>query len=93
MDLPEGATQVEEKKDNKLSYDELYKIAQSLNTSNAELQRRLNDLALSNFFTRLEFLFKVVKFSDKFPQDFVKMCIDEVVASMTIRDDDNKENQ
>lgn len=94
MDLPEGTQTVQEEK---IPYDKLYAIAESLNASNAELQRRLNEASLGNFFTRLEFLFKVVKFSEKFPIDFVKTCIDEIVDNMTMvppeKEGDNKENE
>lgn len=76
-----------------LSYDDLMKIATSLKASNLELQNRLNDMALGNFFTRLEFLFKVVKFSDKFPEDFVKKCIDEITANMSITDTSEEEKK
>lgn len=91
MELPVQEDQNTEQ-ESKLSYDDLMKIATGLKASNIELQRRLNDMALSNFFTRLEFLFKVVKFSDKFPDDFVKKCIDEITANMIIEEGENKGN-
>lgn len=94
MDLPEGTQTVQEEK---IPYDKLYAIAESLKATNAELYRRLNDVSLGNFFTRLEFLFKVVKFSEKFPESFVKTCIDEIVDNMTMvppeKEGDNKENE
>lgn len=88
MELPDGSAPVETQ-EQKIPYDKLYQIAQGLNQTNQELQLRLNEVSLGNFFTRLEFLFKVVKFADKFPEDFVKSIIDEIVESMTI---DKKES-
>lgn len=88
MDLPEATQTVQE---DKIPYDKLYAIAESLKATNTELYRRLNDASLGNFFTRLEFLFKVVKHSEKFPEDFVKKCVDEIVSSMTI--EENKEQE
>ena len=83
MELPDGSAPVETQEE-KIPYDKLYQIATSLNDTNKQLQLRLNELSLGNFFTRLEFLFKVVKFADKFPEDFVKTTVDEIVESMTI---------
>lgn len=89
VEMPEEVKNVEVEK--KLPYDELLKIANSLNRTNAELQNRLNDAMLGNFFTRLEFLFKVLKYADKFTDDFVKKCIDEIQESMTIPEEKEKE--
>jgi len=83
VELPDGSAPVETQEE-KISYEQLYQIATSLNKTNQELQMRLNEVSLGNFFTRLEFLFKVVKFADKFPDDFVKSTVDEIVESMTI---------
>lgn len=83
MELPDGSAPVETQEE-KIPYDKLYQIATGLNKTNQELQMRLNEVSLGNFFTRLEFLFKVVKFADKFPDDFVKSTVDEIVESMTI---------
>ena len=90
MELPENATTANTEKESQLSYDDLMKIANGLKASNIELQRRLNDMALSNFFTRLEFLFKVVKFADKFPESFVKKFVDEITENMTIGEEEEK---
>jgi hypothetical protein len=90
VEMPEEVKNVEAT-EKKLPYDELLKIANSLNRTNAELQNRLNDAMLGNFFTRLEFLFKVLKYADKFTDDFVKKCIDEIQESMTIPEEKEKE--
>ena len=78
-------------KEQHLSYEDLSKIANHLSSLNDELQRRLNNAMLGNFFTRLDFLFKVVKYSDKFPESFVKLCIDEICENMTIKEEEDKE--
>lgn len=90
VEMPEEDKKVEAV-EKKLPYDELLKIANGLNRTNAELQNRLNDAMLGNFFTRLEFLFKVLKYADKFTDDFVKKCIDEIQENMTIPEEKEKE--
>ena len=90
VEMPEEVKNVEAV-EKKLPYEELLKIANGLNRTNAELQNRLNDAMLGNFFTRLEFLFKVLKYADKFTDDFVKKCIDEIQESMTIPEEKDKE--
>jgi len=90
VEMPEEVKNVDEV-EKKLPYDELLKIANGLNRTNAELQNRLNDAMLGNFFTRLEFLFKVLKYADKFTDDFVEKCIDEIQESMTIPEEKEKE--
>lgn len=91
VELPDAAVEVEEPKDKKIPYDDLMNIANNLSATNSELKRRLNDAMLGNFFTRLDFLFKVVKEKESFPEDFVKYCIDEIVESMKIEEEKTKE--
>jgi hypothetical protein len=90
VEMPEGAVKAEDQ-NNGLSYDDLMQVANRLNAINKELQERLNNAMLGNFFTRLDFLFKVVKYSDKFPESFVKTCIDEICENMTIKEEEDKE--
>ena len=90
VEMPEDGKNVETA-EKKLPYDKLLEIANGLNRTNAELQNRLNDVMLGNFFTRLDFLFKVIQYADKFTDDFVKECIEEIQESMTIKEEKEKE--
>lgn len=91
VELPEAATEVEQPTEKKIPYDDLMNIANNLSATNSELKRRLNDAMLGNFFTRLDFLFKVVKYKESFPDDFTKYCIDEIVESMKIQEENTRE--
>lgn len=91
VEMPEATTAPEEKKDNLIPYDELMQIANRLSATNAELQKRLNDAMLGNFFTRLDFLFRVIQNKDSFTDDFIKKCVDEIQESMTLEEEKDKE--
>ena len=61
----------------KLSYEELesnfYQMAEKLNTVYKERQILINQLnSTNNTVTRLNFLFKVIEFGNKFNQEFVE---------------------
>ena len=58
-----------------------------------ELQNHLTKMNLDNMFTRLEFLFRAVSFSDDFPTDFIQDCKDEIVELMTIKPKNNDKNE
>lgn len=73
----------------KFTYDELNNIATQLSKQNEQLYNQLQQANLANSFTRLEFLFQVVKYSDKFPSDFVNNAVNEIVNMMTISDNPN----
>ena len=73
-----------------MTYEELLKAAQDLNTQNSYLKQQAQQMVqkiqeLSDFamFKRLDYLFKVVELRDKFPAEFVQSCADEIVAIMT----------
>ena len=74
----------------KMTYEQLLKVAQDLNTQNNYLKQQAGTMQqkiaeLSNFamFKRLDYLFEVVKNDSKFPKEFVDACINEIVETMT----------
>lgn len=83
----------------KLSYSELENTAQQLSAQNHRLQTAIQELNYNNFFTRLNFLFKVVDNLDKFSKDFAEKCIKEIEDLMSlpektvVEEDDNKESK
>lgn len=74
----------------KMTYEQLLKVAQDLSTQNNYLKQQAQAMQqkiaeLSNFamFKRLDYCFEVVKNADKFPEDFVKACTNEIMETMT----------
>ena len=81
----------------KLSYEELesnfYQMAEKLNTVYKERQILINQLnSTNNTVTRLNFLFKVIEFANKFNQEFVENCVNEIEEILTISQADNDTN-
>ena len=75
----------------KLPYNKLNEVCMQLHQQNQYyenqikgLQRELNGVA--NMFTRLDYLFRVVEFADKFRDpDFINSCLDEIKELMTLK--------
>ena len=63
--------------ENKLSYEELENVANNL-------YARLQQAEMSNMFKRLDYLFKVVKYSGTFTPAFVESCVAEIEEVLTI---------
>lgn len=74
----------EVKQENKLSYEELENVANTLYV-------KLQQADMANMFKRLDYLFKVVENVDNFPQEFTKHCVEEIVNIMTISTEETKE--
>lgn len=77
----------------KLSYEELENVCHQLSEQSQTLYRKLQEANLSNMFKRLDYLFAVIENKTAFPEDFVKKCIDEVVASMTLPEGPQEEEK
>lgn len=89
-----GPVDQEEKK---LSYEELEQAAQNLSAQYQNLVNKFKELAekhqelvQNNFFVRLEWLYRVIH-SDKFPESFIKKCVDEFVSMMTPAEENTKD--
>lgn len=81
----------------KLSYKELesnfYQMAEKLNAVYKERQILINQLnSTNNTVTRLNFLFKVIEFGNKFNQEFVKNCVNEIEEILTISQENSEAN-
>ena len=70
--------------ENKLSYEELENVANNL-------YARLQQAEMSNMFKRLDYLFKVVKYSGAFTPAFVESCVAEIEGVLTIPAEETKE--
>ena len=82
---------MEEKKETKkLSYEELENVCHQLSEQSQTLYRKLQEANMTNMFKRLDYLFAVVENKGAFPEDFTKKCIDEIVTSMTLPEEEEK---
>lgn len=85
----------EEKKEQKLTYDQLNQACNQLFQQNQYLNKQLKELNTYNMFKRLDYLFKVVEFSSTFKDaEFVNYCTDEIKDALVIpenTEEDNKE--
>ena len=76
-----------EVKKEKLSYEELENVCHQLSEQSRSLYEKLQESNMNNLFKRLDYLFAVIENSEKFPEDFTKRCIDEIVTAMTIKNE------
>lgn len=75
----------------KYSYEELENICHQLSEQARNLYIQLQEANLSNMYTRLNFLFKVLENQISFEPQFVENCSNEIVSLMAINEPDNKE--
>ena len=61
-----------------LTYEQLNAVATQLSQQNAQLRKQIEEMNYVNLFKRLDYLFKVVEFADKFSAPFVDTCIAEI---------------
>ena len=74
-----------------VSYEELNNIAHQLAQQNEQYKAKFEKLVeaynraqMTNVFTRLDFLFKVLKEKESFTESFVKMCALEIENTITL---------
>lgn len=79
---------MEEKVNEKISYEELEKRFYQVVDQNKQLYKQLQESYVANLFKRLDYLFKVVENSLSFSTEFVSKCVNEIEGMMTV---DNKE--
>lgn len=70
----------------KLTYEQLNDACNQLWQQNKQLVVRNRELEQYALNKRMDYLFKVLEFSDKFPSDFIIDCASEIEAAMTITD-------
>jgi len=84
MEKKEVEKKAEQPKKEKLTYEQLENVCHQLSEQSRTLYQRLQEADMTNLFKRLDYLFAVVENLEKFPVDFGKKCIEEIVASMTV---------
>lgn len=84
----------EEKKEQKLTYDQLNQACNQLFQQNQYLNKQLKELNTYNMFKRLDYLFKVVEFAPTFKDaEFVNYCTDEIKDALVIPENTEKNNK
>lgn len=82
-----------EVKTNKYSYEELENICHQLSEQARTLYTQLQEANLSNIYTRLSFLFKVMENAAMFDDDFTDKCSNEIVRLMAVEEDDSEKTE
>lgn len=67
----------------KLSYEQLENVAAELQNRCAKLYTELQNTNMYNVFKRLDYLFKVIENNSRFPVEFARQCVDEIITLMT----------
>lgn len=68
----------------KPTYEQLETAAYELTEECKRLYTEYQKLSIANAFKRLDYLFKVLKYSDAFSKEFVQNCTKEIVSMMTV---------
>ena len=91
---------MEEVDNNKLSYEELTKVANGLKEQNnflmkqcQQMEGKLRELVEVINFKRLDYLFKVVELGYEFDTKFVSQCISELEESLTIKEQSEEKEE
>ena len=80
-----------EASEQKVSYEKLTEIASQLHTQNQQLVMRIRELEYTLNQVRVDYLFYVVTLSDKFPENFVNMCVEDIVKVLSPADRDKED--
>lgn len=84
---------VKNERPEKMSYEQLENVAHQLSEQNRQLYMKLQSANMTNLFKRLDYLFKVIENSDKFNKEFVNKCLTEIESSMTLPEEEGKEEE
>lgn len=74
-----------------LTYEQLNAVATQLSQQNMQLRKQIEEMNYVNLFKRLDYLFKVVEFADKFSAPFVSTCIAEINALLSTSEEETTE--
>ena len=65
-----------------MTKNKLKEVAGQLYYQNQQLMNRIKNMDMTNIFRRLDYLFKVMDHSEKYPKEFVGMVINEICTGM-----------
>lgn len=74
-----------------LTYEQLNAVATQLSQQNMQLRKQIEEMNYVNLFKRLDYLFKVVEFADKFSTPFVNACIAEINTLLSASEEETIE--
>lgn len=74
-----------------LTYEQLNAVATQLSQQNMQLRKQIEEMNYVNLFKRLDYLFKVVEFADKFSAPFVSTCIAEINTLLSASEEETTE--
>lgn len=77
----------------KMSYEELENIAHQLSDQSKKLATDLHTANMNNMFKRLDYLFRVVELGEKFDEEFVNDCKDEIKGMIVLPEEGSEEEQ
>lgn len=78
----------------KLSYEQLNDACAQLFQQNQSLRSQLQQANMTNMFKRLDYLFLVLKYADKFNDSaFISSCVDEIKEAMTVPAEEDKKEE
>jgi hypothetical protein len=81
------------KQSKKPSYEELEGFCNKLSEQAMMLNKKLQESNLFNFYKKLDYLFKVVEFSEKFNTEFVVSCINEIEELIGVPEEETPEDK
>lgn len=80
----------ENKKEEKMSYDELKNIAGQLQQQNTFMREQLMKAKSEELYKRIDYLFKVIENKDMFNNEFVTVVVNEITDILTIPEQEEK---
>lgn len=81
------------KEEKKLTYEQLNDACNQLWQQNKQLATRTRELEQFAMNKRLDYLFKVLEYSNKFNSDFIVNCVNEIEEAMTITNQEEKKEE
>ena len=79
----------QDKKQQKLSYEQLNEVCMQLYQQNQKLTQQLQQANMTNMFARLDYLFKVLNYESVIKDaEFINSCIAEIKEAMIIKSEE-----
>ena len=69
----------------KLTYEQLEQVAREASQQANMFLEELKKMNNEHMFRRLDYLFAIIANGDKFPEEFVKTSVEEVIGIMTVK--------
>lgn len=80
----------QDKKQQKLSYEQLNDVCMQLYQQNQKLTQQLQQANMTNMFARLDYLFKVLNYESVIKDsDFINACVAEIKEAMIIKPEED----